>query len=172
MPQLAFVQLLSKSVVEAVNEGLLISTATYTPGTYVTATQLLPPPNACSGSPIPTASYVATPVVAKILFLCDSPIVASSTTITCTAPPGVFSSLHVMIAIYGLQSHLVDAATVSFPAPLITAISPDQGPTAGDFNISILGEHMGPDPAIAGASSFTSDNTLKWPLMVTVGNYS
>lgn len=139
------------SVRAAANDGLLVSTATYTPGTYVTAT------------------YNSTVVVAHIMFLCATPAVASHTSITCSSPRGVFSKLHVMVAIYGLQSALTDDAVVGFPPPSIEALTPDQVPTAGAFNVSISGRHMGPDPAVTVATSFTSDATVKWPLNVQLG---
>lgn len=71
---------------------------------------------------------------------------ASHTQIICTLPPGQGSSVPVQVSVDG---RLSAASSIAYQPPVLDAITPASGPTAGGTRLTLTGSNFGVSPSVS-----------------------
>lgn len=63
-------------------------------------------------------------------------------------PPGAGVKQNVCVIIDGRGCYGTQQGTFDYDAPVITSVTPDNGPTTGGYTLTILGSNFGPNPSV------------------------
>jgi hypothetical protein len=95
-------------------------------------------------------------------------VVNSPSSITALSPPAASGTVDVTVTTPGGTSPTSNSDEYTYDAlPIVTAVSPDAGPTTGDTSVTITGSNFTPAAAVAFGPTFASSVTFDSSTMLT-----